>query len=283
MSFNLNLPLPLPHFHDSNDSLNYLIVDGSQIEQLEPLLQQQDLQPQRICPTHLLPLAEVSPYIMPLTPEAMAWFVQYNKANIGYVISSEFTIDELIDAFCDYYQVLSAYGSTVFFKLGQPEAIYILLSDKTCLLWQWLTQAWLPTREGWEHVRRDKTFEAKETRLPYRLSDVQWALLGEISRRNCIEMVHQHLLHFFPTALEQHAAPLLWIKGWVEHATTLRFETDVDVLHFFNILALLGEEVIHTDRYLHIRQLLETPSEQTPSMRVAMADKLAHKEAVDAK
>ncbi|HIF9383762.1 TPA: DUF4123 domain-containing protein [Photobacterium damselae] len=283
MSFNLNLPLPLPHFHDSNDSLNYLIVDGSQIEQLEPLLQQQDLQPQRICPTHLLPLAEVSPYIMPLTPEAMAWFVQYNQANIGYVISSEFTIDELIDAFCDYYQVLSAYGSTVFFKLGQPEAIYILLSDKTCLLWQWLTQAWLPTREGWEHIHRDKTFEAKETRLPYRLSDGQWALLGEISRRNCIEMVYQHLLHFFPTALEHHAEPLLWIKGWVEHANTLQFETDVDVLHFFNILALLGGEVIHTDRYLHIRQLLETPSEQTPSMRVAMADKLAHKEAVDAK
>ncbi|EAR56157.1 hypothetical protein SKA34_13225 [Photobacterium sp. SKA34] len=120
-----------------------------------------------------------------------------------------------------------------------------------------------------------KTQSRPET---YKLSERQWQQLGDITRRNTVEKVNQHLNTYFPAVLHQHNAPFLWIKEWVHNAHNMQFETDSDVLHFFNILALLGEEVFNTERFPHIKHLLETPSAQTPSMRVAIADELAHKE-----
>ncbi|SKA52376.1 DUF4123 domain-containing protein [Photobacterium toruni] len=278
MSFTTELPLPIPDFNVLNKEACFLILDGSQIEKLELLLLQQDLQPQAICPIRFLPLREVSSFIVKLTSAAMSWFTQYNHANVGYIISSEASIEQLAIILSDFFEVLSAYGSKVFFKVGQPEAMNVILNDQECHLWESLSKVWLPTRKGWVSLNHDETISTKSQPETYHLSDQQWKQLGDITRRNTVEKVHQHLTTYFPMALKQHNAPLLWTEEWVKNAHDMHFETDTDVLHFFNILALLGENVLKTDRYPHIKQLLETPSAQTPSMRVTKADELAHKE-----
>ena len=278
MSFSLQLPKPIPDFDILSHEACFLILDGSQIEKLELLLLQQDLQLQAIFPLRFLPLREVSPFIIKLTPTVMSWFTQYNQANVGYIISSDANIDQLATILSDFFEVLSPYGSKVFFKVGQPEAMNVILNDQECHIWAAISKAWLPTREGWISLCHDEKIDIREKPKAYHLSDQQWKQLGDITRRNTVEKVHQHLSTYFPEALQQHNYPLLWVKEWVQKAHDMQFETDTDVLHFFNILALLGENVLKTDRYPHIKQLLETASAQTPSMRVAKADELAHKE-----
>ncbi|EAR56158.1 hypothetical protein SKA34_13230 [Photobacterium sp. SKA34] len=148
MSFTTKLPLPIPDFNVSDEQHCFLILDGSQIDKLELLLLQQDFQPQVICPTRFLPLREVSAFIVTLTPEAIAWFIRYNHANVGYIVQSDTNIEQLANKLSDCFEVLSVYGSKVFFKVGQPEAMNVMLSDQACHLWACLSKVWLPTREG---------------------------------------------------------------------------------------------------------------------------------------
>ena len=244
MSFSLQLPKPILDFDILSHEACFLILDGSQIEKLELLLLQQDLQPQAICPLRFLPLREVSPFIIKLTPTAMSWFTQYNQANVGYIISSDANIDQLATILSDFFEVLSPYGSKVFFKVGQPEAMNVILNDQECHIWAAISKAWLPTREGWISLCHDEKIDIREKPKAYHLSDQQWKQLGDITRRNTVEKVHQHLSTYFPEALQQHNYPLLWIKEWVQNAHDMQFKTDTDVLHFFNILALLGENVL---------------------------------------
>ncbi|MGF1827605.1 hypothetical protein L4D04_00140 [Photobacterium angustum] len=283
MSFTTKLPLPIPDFNVNDEQHCFLILDGSQIDKLEVLLLQQDLQPHIICPARFLPLREVSAFIVKLTPEAMAWFIQYNRANVGYIIQSDANVEQLANKLSDCFEVLSAYGSKVFFKVGQPEAMNVMLSDQACHLWAYLSKVWLPTRAGWVLLNHDETVKTQSLPEIYPLSDKQWQQLGDITRRNTAEKVYQHLNTYFPALLQQQTEPLQWIKGWLHSANDMQFETDVDIFHFFNILALLGEAVFKTNHFPHIKKLLETPSTQTPSMRVAIADELAHKEASRAK
>ncbi|TKF31255.1 hypothetical protein FCV50_12000 [Vibrio kanaloae] len=61
----------------------------------------------------------------------------------------------------------------------------------------------------------------------------------------------------------------------METAYAKGFETEQDLLYYFNIIGYLGEEALLKSPYPSLTLLMDTPSLQTPSQRIAQAASLA--------
>lgn len=61
----------------------------------------------------------------------------------------------------------------------------------------------------------------------------------------------------------------------MEAAHAKGFETEQDLLYYFNVLGYLGEEALLNNTYPSLTQLIEQPSLHTPSQRIAQAASLA--------
>ncbi len=277
MNFVTELPKPLPNFSVSQIGNLYLVLDGSQIEELDKKLLSQGFSIQLVCPIPLLPLRPVSPFIVEMSPEVLDWFLQLNTANQGYVIHSPLSESQLAELLIPYYQVLTPYGSEVFFKIGQPEMAFILLNDKALSVWQGVNQAWFPTRLGWETLVKDPNVELAKPNEEYRLTDHQWKAIDNSNTLNLMEDIHQYLSQFFPNYLNAQSQPYVWIRDKITEANQLGFELESDIKSYLSVLALLGESVLTTEQYPEIRQLIQQPSIKTASQRIEEAHYLACK------
>lgn len=280
MTFFPNLPIPIPNFPTHTATPLYLVLDGSQIQNLEKTLLSQGIQIQVICPTPLLPLRAVSPFIVELTSKSLAWFIEYDKANQGYIVQSALDARELAEKLQDYYQVITPYGSEVFFKIGQPEMLFVLLSNLQIPLWQYLDTVWLPTRMGWKTLSKDKEvtqFDALK-KDGYHLSEKQWQLIEETSQLNNMEAIHQYLAVHHTNYFQSLKNPYEFIDATIREINQIGLHETSDLACYFNVLVMMKEGGISENKYSEMMLLIKTPSEKTPPQRLEAAWELAKKE-----
>lgn len=274
------IPLPLPDMHCEAGEQRYLLLDGSQISDLETLLFKVEGAPVYslvFLNTRWHELREVSPYVVKATASLMHWFEQNIRLNQGYIFSSRADLDTVTHAFRGLIQVTTPYGSQVFFKMAHTEAAHILFSDENPVIWQAIEQAWLPTRKGWQHHIKSHQTQSLQTRsvMPTDvvLTEEQWEKLGQISWHHTLEKVEHHLALWFSNRLP--ALSFEWLQEEAKTAYESGFTTERDLLLYFSIFGYLGQNALQTEQYTDIQSLVKHPSTLTPSQRIEQAATLA--------
>jgi hypothetical protein len=135
-------------------------------------------------------------------------------------------------------------------------------------------QAWLPTRVGWKVLTKSEQ-DAKPLVWPLHISERVWQQLTQVKWMDSLQKVVLLLEREFPTLLDQEGFDG-WLNANANAAYQHGFVTGLDLLFYFNIIGLLGEEAVTTDRYPDIHQLIFQPSLQTPSQRIEQAAELAY-------
>lgn len=271
----------LPELALANDARLYLLLDGGQLPELERHLFEVSDSP-AYQPLYLYSpwdsLREVSPCLVEASEPLLSWF-QQQTANTGWLLASHLTLLPLADQLRQLIEVESPYGSRILLKLAAPETMACLMVDADPRFWQGIAQVWLPTRAGWLHWQVKKTL-AEPMGDRCRLTDPQWARLGEVSWQNQLDGAYRHMQAWFQARLSAQSDPQAWIARWAKQAYQLGFQTERDLLLFFNVLGFVGEEWWEGDDYPTLTKYLTSPSAQTPSQRVELAANWAEQHAL---
>ncbi|WP_337075956.1 DUF4123 domain-containing protein [Aeromonas veronii] len=271
----------LPEFDLAKGEHLYLLLDGGQIPELERQLFEVSDSP-AYQPLYIYApwnsLREVSPCLVAANEPLLGWFKSLS-ANTGWLLASPMSLLPLADQLRQLIEVESPYGSRILLKLAAPETMACLLVDTDPWYWRGITQVWLLTRTGWHHWQVKETL-AEPIGDTCRLTDVQWARLGEVSWQNQLEATYHHMQAWFPARLSAQRDPQGWIAHWAKQAYQLGFQTERDLLLFFNVLGFVGEVWWQGDDHPTLTKLLTTPSAQTPSQRVELAASWAEQHAL---
>lgn len=274
-----SLVTTVPEMSFGIDETLYLLVDGAQIEglakQLYSLSGKLDLEPIYLFEPYN-ELVEVSPYVIAATDSVKQWFLDLNQPMAGFFFSSPLGIEHIADGLRMLIQVESPYGSSVFLKFANSECSYVLLSTNTPYLWKVMTQAWLPIRTGWKHITQPDSLPPIGSDK-YKLTEEQWQLMGQITWRNTLEKIEQHMRRWFPEKMDALSSKEQWIEQQADYAYQSGFSSERDLLLFFNVIGFLGLQAIESpEEYPVIYQLIHQSSLQTPSQRVEAAAELAY-------
>ncbi len=255
----------------------YLLVDGAQVEhiakQLYSLSGELNLEPIYLYEPYNQ-LIEVSPYLVQATDPVKQWFFDLNDTRVGYFFSSSLPLDDVAESIRCLIKVLSPYGTSVFLKIANSECAYVLLQTRVARLWQVMEQAWLPTKSGWELLSKPDSIPTISEGM-YKLSDEQWQMMGQISWRNALENIADHMCKWFPETISQYADVEGWLNQQAQNAYQMGFNSERDLLLFFNVIGFLGIKAIASPIYPDIYQLIHQTSQQTPSQRIEQAALLA--------
>jgi hypothetical protein len=266
-----------PAFDIPSDGTLYLFLDGSQIEGcLTRLFQVEgaiDLEPIYMIEPYDT-LLEVSPLVVRVTPEIMAWFYEQATPTAGFFFTCAYPLEVIASHFRQMIKIVTPLGSQAFFKMAHSEVSWVMLRNDSAHYWAIMDQVWLPTRVGWKILSKPDR-PSEPLRWPLQLSERIWKQLAQVSWMNTLQAVVRHLEQYFPHLLAQDG-----FDGWLNAVATdgyqQGFSAERDLLLYFNIIGLLGEEAVTTSRYPDIYQLITTPSLQTPSQRVEQAAELAY-------
>ncbi|WP_299004820.1 DUF4123 domain-containing protein [uncultured Shewanella sp.] len=292
----------------------YLLLDGSKIDKLEQKLYQ-FLENPNYEPVYLFEpwnaLREVGPCLVQINLTAdldkrlLGWFIQSEARKHGYIFSSLLPLEEQAESLRSYIQVLSPYKSKVIYKQADPEVAWRLMSIDTGFLWLNVERAWIPItppafikkegqkecqkegqKEQWHYLENPrKTINPiqQEEGALWRLTDAQWALLGEVSYQNLLAKLHLHVQQWFPELAKRLQQPQNErgpnekdqdkrnMRFWADFAKRKGFSQERDLYYFFNLLGYLGEAAVLNKQYSDIEQLLSQPCQLTPSQRIALA------------
>lgn len=270
----------------------YLLLDGGHIAQLERRLFEIADTP-AYQPLYLYApwesLREVSPCLVVATEPLLRWYAAEFQPNSGYLLASTLALLPFAERLRGWIEAQSPYGSRILLKPAQPEGMYRLFQDDDPRFWQDITQVWIPVREQlqprskliWWHKTANLPTAAatklppQRENAPLRLSDAQWQRLGEVSWLNSLDTLYRHMEKWFPGRLAERSDPAFWVAQWATRAYQLAFQTERDLLLFFNVLGFLGDAWWGSDEYPILTQLLTAPSAQTPSQRVEQAARWA--------
>ncbi|MDD1783216.1 DUF4123 domain-containing protein [Enterovibrio sp. ZSDZ35] len=271
------LPKPFPDMDLHGDMHLYLILDGTQIPNVETLLYQVEGNP-KYEPIYFnspwSELKEVSPCVVVATWNLVDWFRKNANANQGYFFSSFANLEDVAETMRGVIQVKTPYGSSVFYKMAHAEAAWVLFDDESPALWHNIEQVWLPTRDGWKTKNKPSTLSSSPQQ-PITFTDKQWAQLGQISWRNSLEKIEKHITKWFNHSLPQ--TDNHWVREQASRAYQKGFSSERDLLQYFTVLGFLGEKALTEEAYPELYQLVNAPSAQTPSQRIEKAALLAER------
>ncbi|MDC5821584.1 DUF4123 domain-containing protein [Vibrio europaeus] len=263
-------------FELETDEQLYLVVDGAQIEGLASKLYALD-GPLHIEPIYMKPpydqLIEVSPYIVQASKSVRDWFFELNNSLAGYFIASSHSLERICENYRNLIIADSPYGSKVYVKMAHSECAWVFYSTYTPQFWNDISKVWIPTRKEWKAAQ---TPDIGSNDKNLKISDEQWALLGKISWNTTVEKLTLHVFKWFPTLLENRAESISWVEQHALTAYEKGFTSERDLLMYINVIGFLGEDKFLDQKvYPDIYQLIEMPSQKTPSQRIEAASELA--------
>jgi hypothetical protein len=266
-----------PEFDISSDGHLYLFLDSAQIESCAQRLFQVtgaiDLEPIYMHPPYDQ-LLEVTPYIVRVTPSIMTWFYQQQTPTAGFFFRSGYPLEAICSHFRHCIKVVTPYSSDAFFKMAHSEVAWVMLRNEVVHYWRIIDQAWLPTRVGWKILFKPERMD-DEIRWPLTLNERVWQQLSQVKWMNTLQVVVRHLQKSFPALIAQEGFDG-WLNATASDAYNQGFVLERDILFYFNIIGLLGEEAVTSERYPNIYHLIVMPSIQTPSQRIEQAAELAY-------
>ncbi|MGF1708949.1 DUF4123 domain-containing protein [Enterovibrio baiacu] len=268
-------PQPVPDMSLDSGSSLYLVLDGSQISELEKKLYSLLGNPE-FEPIYLYQpwdqISEVTPCVVKTSEKLIDWFFSDCIVNQGYFIASSASCEQIADSMRALIQVKSPYGSDVFFKMAHAEASWILFDDEHPLIWKHIEAVWIPTRLGWKHrVSPQKPVPEKVKYIE--LNSEQWKKLGEISWRNTLDKIQKYVIKWFYTQLPNPSYE--WLNDQATLAYNKGFSSERDLMLYFSILGFLGANALDKNLYPDIQELVDKSSLLTPSQRIEEAAELA--------
>ena len=130
-------------------------------------------------------------------------------------------------------------------------------------------------RDSWHLLQRPGPAPTAQHATPYQLTAQESSALDEVSFRNVVLRLNQHLRHYFPAYLASLSTAQRWaqVHELATSAYDLGFNGELDITLYANIHGYLGEDALqnHPD----LQHLLTTASSLTPAQRVEKAAEIA--------
>ncbi|MGP0175262.1 DUF4123 domain-containing protein [Pseudomonas sp. NCHU5208] len=283
MSENMN---PLPHDLPWHSNC-YLLLDGVSVENLPQKLYQWSEQPNfepLYLGTDLSELNELSPCLIvidsPGDPVLQA-FLANAAQEWGYLIFTRATFDEVTQHLRWLVNVEVSAQQAFILRLADPAVANALFSIGNPLFWGPIEQLYMPdgVEATWHVQQAPETTLAKDHSRPYRLNDAEVATLEDVSFRQTILALDEHLRTFFPqyqaalNGIERHKH----LRELANKAYQLNLCAEREIFLFANIFGFLGEAAL--EQHSDIAQLLEASSPRLPVERVEQAAYLAEQRA----
>ncbi len=267
-----------PEFDIPGDGSLLLFLDSTQIESCAQKLFEVEGEID-VEPIYILEpfdeLLEVSPYVVRVTPQIMSWFYSQQTPTAGFFFTSKQSIEAICCHFRHAIKVRTPYDRDVFFKMAHSEVAWVMLKNDVTHYWAMIDQAWLPTRVGWKILTKPD-FVPEALKWPLQLTDRLWQQLSQVTWMNTLQAITLHLEAHFPALIAQDEYDA-WLNATASEAYQLGFNTERDLLFYFNIIGWLGEEAVSSEQYPDIHQLVFLPSLETPSQRIEQASELAYR------
>lgn len=283
MSENMN---SLPHdllWHSNC----YLLLDGVSVENLPQKLYQWSEQPNfepLYLGTDLSELNELSPCLIvidsPGDPVLQA-FLANAAQEWGYLIFTSAALDEVTQHLRWLVKVQTTTQQAFILRLADPAVAHALFSIGNPVFFGPIEHLCIPdgVEANWHVQHAAETKPIKDHSHPYRLSDTEVAALEEVSFRQTILALDEHLRAFFPqyqaalNGIERHKH----LRELANKAYQLNLCAEREIFLFANIFGFLGEAAL--EQHSDVAQLLEASSPRLPVERVEQAAYLAEQRA----
>jgi hypothetical protein len=130
------------------------------------------------------------------------------------------------------------------------------------------------------HRHQPRRLQHLDMPTPYRLSHEQNEAMDRVDRRRALLELDAHLLSYFPHRNDGNSLAERWpmLERLHVEACAMGLSSQSELLYYANVMASLDGSPL--DQHPHIASLLQTPSLQPPSERVALAAQLAHQWAI---
>lgn len=130
-------------------------------------------------------------------------------------------------------------------------------------------------RDSWHLLQRPGPAPVAQYAAPYLLSTQEASALDDVSFRNVVLRLDQHLRHYFPSYQANLSVTQRWaqMQALATSAYDRGFNSELDITLYANIHGYLGEDALqhHPD----LQHLLITASSLTPAQRVEKAAEIA--------
>ncbi|TMX36344.1 DUF4123 domain-containing protein [Vibrio sp. Hep-1b-8] len=268
-----------PSFELSKSEQLFLLVEGACIPDLERQLYQlpgvMEQEPIFLYPPYNQ-LLSVSPRLVKATPEVQHWFFDLNQFQWGYFFSSDLSLSDAAKALRRLIMVEMPSGNPGFFRFADSHAAYVLLDTQCAMLWQPMNKAWIHQAGQWQRLENPFVIPPEIHHQPLKITDEQWRRLSLIPWQNSLpNTLIAHMQRWFPERCQQIHDLRNWVCSQMDTAYAKGFETEQDLLYYFNILGYVGEQALLKNTYPNLTQLIEQPSSHTSSQRIVQAASLA--------
>ncbi|MDH1263803.1 DUF4123 domain-containing protein [Pseudomonas sp. GD03944] len=280
------LPNDLPWNTDA-----YLLLDGVSVEGLSRKLYEWSENPQfemLYLETRWAELADVSPCLIRLSgphDPALTQFLEHAEDEWGYLIFSTESQANIIKHLRWLVCVQPEHGDPVMLRLADPAVMNALLAQTETRRGTYLLG---PVEQcciadalsiTWHQHRRPGDIMQPDYKHHYQLSETEENALAEVSFRQTILGLSEHMRRHFPAygAGAAHTERMAKVRALADEAYKRGFSSAREITLYANLFGYLGDNALreHPD----LAQLLDTASNETPTQRLEHAAQLAQQRA----
>lgn len=265
----------------------YLLMDGISLTDAQHKLYEWSVNPQFVSlyrGTRWNALSDVSPCLIQidgLSDPILQCFVESAQEEWGYLVFSDADFKEVHHHLRWLISVRAPSGESLLLRLADPAVGHALLEAGDPRLFGPIKHVCLPDcLQGvwWQHHRAGAPSERNEEK-PYALCEDEMDALAEVSFRQSVLRLHDHMQAYFP-----HYQPALRGRARIEQLHLLAEEayqqgfcSEREMALYANVFGFLDDQPLknHPD----IASLLHDKSSLTPAQRVEHAATLAEQRA----
>lgn len=265
----------------------YLLLDSVSVRDLPKKLYQWSEQPDfepLYLGTKLNELTELSPCLVAIEGvdnPALQNYLSNAALEWGYLIFASSAFDEVIRHLRWLLIVEIAEQQSFILRLADPAVAQALFNIGNPVLFGPIKALYIPdaVEKIWHIQNSPNTPSQTDYSRPYCLSEIEMRALEDVSHRQTLLTLDEHLKTFFPQyqAALNHAERHKHLAEIADKAYQLKMCSEKEILLFANILGFLGEAAL--EQHSDIAQLLENTSPRPPMDRVEEAAYLAEQRA----
>ncbi len=229
-------------------------------------------------------LSDLSPCLIRLeglSDPILRRFVDCSQAEWGYLLFSPADFDDMRRHLRWLMSVQAPSGESLLLRLADPAVANALLDKGSPRLLGPIEQVCLPDclQGVWHRHRRAGEPGPRNEDKPYALCENEMDALAEVSFRQSVLKIHDHMQAYFPhyqPALPGRAR-LTQLQQLAEQAYQQGFCSEREMLLYANVFGFLDDQPL--ERHPDIASLLHDKSSLTPAQRVEQAATLAEQRA----
>lgn len=265
----------------------YLLLDGVSVPELSSKLYQWYENPSfepLYLGTEWNELCDLSPCLVRLSGQhdpVMQRFIENASEEWGYLIFSKVGFDGVLRHLRWLVCVEPPQGDPMLLRLADPAVAHQLLADGNVRLFGPIEQVCAADCiEGrwWQHMSKGEPQKLAYEK-PYRLSDAELEALGEVSFRQVVLHLSEHMRTFFPEYKlnADSRERLAHMRDIAEQAYGQGMQSEREIFLYGNVFGYLrGEDL---EKHPDIASLLSEKSTLTPAQRVERAAEIAQQRA----